>query len=364
MTLNATLGRYLARGYLVNFLVIFAGLLMVLYLFDTVELIRRASNKNLPLGLVFEMGLLKLPEVGQTLMPFAVLFSAMFTFWQLTRRYELVVVRAAGFSAWQFIAPLLLVALLAGVIQVSALNPLGAVLIGKFERLESRYLEREANQIALFKEGLWLHQNLENGESYILNARKIQQPHWILKTVSLVFFDPHDAFLRRLDAEDGRLERGVWRLRNIHIYNNDGTVSQAAALDIPTPLTAQKIEQSFSLPETMSFWNLPSYIRVLEETGFDAGKLRVHYYSLLSQPLLFMAMVLLAAAVCLRPPRQGGGAFLFASGVFGGFFIFFISSFLQALGASAQIPVALAAWAPALVTTLLGLTALMALEDG
>jgi lipopolysaccharide export system permease protein len=41
-----------------------------------------------------------------------------------------------------------------------------------------------------------------------------------------------------------------------------------------------------------------------------------------------------------------------------------MSSFLQALGASHQVPVILAAWAPALISLLLGLTVMMNLEDG
>ena len=62
---------------------------------------------------------------------------------------------------------------------------------------------------------------------------------------------------------------------------------------------------------------------------------------------MFAAMILLAATVSMRPPRFRGAAALFGIGVFMGFFVFFMSSFMQALGASHQIPVVLAAWAPA-----------------
>jgi len=55
---------------------------------------------------------------------------------------------------------------------------------------------------------------------------------------------------------------------------------------------------------------------------------------------------------------------LFAMGVFTGFVVFFISSYLQALGSSNQIPPILAAWSPAIVCFLYGLTAMINLEDG
>ena len=43
-------------------------------------------------------------------MPFAVLVGAMFCYLNLSRRLELVVARAAGISAWQFIAPAIIIA--------------------------------------------------------------------------------------------------------------------------------------------------------------------------------------------------------------------------------------------------------------
>ena len=131
-----------------------------------------------------------------------------------------------------------------------------------------------------------------------------------------------------------------------------------------THLTTQDVEDSFASPATMSFWHLPGYIQTLEETGFDASALRVHYHNLLSQPLFFVAMILLAAIVSMRPPRQRQGLFLFGSGVFMGFVVFFMSSFLQALGASQQLPVVLAAWSPALICFMLGISAVINLEDG
>ena len=105
MKVTATLSRYLSRTYLINTLLLMLCLFLIVYLFETVELVRRASkHEGVPLSLVLKMGLLKLPEVTQILFPFAILFSAMFTFWQLARRSELIVMSSAGFSVWQFMA--------------------------------------------------------------------------------------------------------------------------------------------------------------------------------------------------------------------------------------------------------------------
>lgn len=185
-----------------------------------------------------------------------------------------------------------------------------------------------------------------------------------MKQVKGLFFDKDDNFVSRLDAPFARLEEGAWVFDQPKLHQSDGGVFDLPSYQIATHLTIEDVEESFASPATMSFWHLPGYIQTLEDTGFDASALRVHYHSLLSQPLFFVSMILLAAVVSMRPPRQRQGIILFGSGVFIGFVVFFMSSFLQALGASQQIPVALAAWSPALICLMLGISAIINLEDG
>ena len=80
--------------------------------------------------------------------------------------------------------------------------------------------------------------------------------------------------------------------------------------------------------------------------------------------MLLCAMVLIAATFSLRLTRRGGTGLLVVGGLFAGFFLFFMTDVVLALGMSGSIPVILAAWAPAGVFTLLGLAMLLHLEDG
>ena len=114
----------------------------------------------------------------------------------------------------------------------------------------------------------------------------------------------------------------------------------------------------------MSFWELPAFIDTLETAGFSALRHRLHWHSLLAAPLLLFAMVLLAASFSLRLTRKGGIGLLMAGGVGAGFILYFLTDVSLALGMSGGIPVILAAWAPALTSTLLGLATLLHLEDG
>lgn len=358
---------YLAKLFTVNFLSIFGILMAIVYLFSTMELLRQASKvEQISLGMILKMGIYKLPDLGQTLLPFAILFGAMFTFWMLARRHELVVVRGAGFSVWQFLAPILIVAALTGVIQCTILNPISAAMLGRYDALEAKYFMRDKGIVTtLFDKGIWLRQ-MENGDKgyMIVHADRIILPQWQMNNVMALFFDNNDNFLRRIDSSGAKLGEGAWLFDNAQVYQSQKPVERSASVSMPTQLTRHDIEESFSSARSQSFWKLPAYIKTLTETGFDATRLRIHFQSLLAAPVLFLAMVLLAASVSMRPPRFQRSFELIAAGVLMGFLVFFISSFLQALGASQQIPVILAAWSPALVSLLLGITAILSLEDG
>jgi lipopolysaccharide export system permease protein len=358
------LSLYLIRNYILNFLILLTGLLAVIYLFDTVELLRRSSDKsNVNLTLILMMSLFKLPQVGQLLFPFAILFSAMLSFWQLNRRQELIIMRSSGLSAWQFIVPILLTAFTIGILKVAVINPAGSLMIGQYKTLESKYLKQKNSVVSLSEQGLWLRQENDQGVA-ILHADKIQMPSWKLDKVIVFFFDSAQSFSRRIDAKEADLNEGEWLFKNAVINGHQDKPETASLISMATDLTKTDIESSFLAPETISFWKLRSYIKVLEQTGFDSTWLKIHFNTLLAEPFLYIAMILLAASVSMRPPRLRGTAFLVLAGIFGGFFVFFSSSFLQAMGGAGQIPILVAAWFPALITFVLGLYILSLTEDG
>jgi len=84
-----------------------------------------------------------------------------FTFWRLTRSNELVVARAIGVSVWQFLSPILVAAILIGVLKVGMINPIGAALVAEFDRLEMRYLRGHGNALDVSHAGIWLRQASE-----------------------------------------------------------------------------------------------------------------------------------------------------------------------------------------------------------
>jgi lipopolysaccharide export system permease protein len=287
----------------------------------------------------------------------------MFVFSRLTRAHELVVVRAAGVSIWQFLFPALVITFLVGCISVAIFNPFASITSSRFEHLESRYLQGKSSLLAVSSGGLWLRQSDKNGQS-IIHAQRVLPESFQLQDVIIFLFEDENRFAGRIDAVTATLDSGNWQLANAWITAPDAPPTFKTNYRVKTKLTFEKIQESFASPETMSFWDLPDFIRVMENAGFSALRHRLHWYTLLALPFLLCAMVFIAATFSLRLMRHGGTTLIVGSGIFVGFLFYFLSDVVHAFGLSASLPVMLAAWSPVGISVFMGLAMLMHLEDG
>ncbi len=360
-----TLFRYIARQFFIWFSGVFLTMMLIVFLLDYVELIRRAgTNAAATLFVLLKLAVLKEPNMAQQVLPFAVLFGTMMVFWRLTRSHELVVARASGVSAWQFVVPPLACAFLIGVVAVTLFNPVASVMQASYETLENRVLHGGNPQFTLSASGLWLRQSDNAGNPSIVHADRFVLPKRALHDVMFLFLTHDTRLERRIDAHEATLGSGEWTVRDGTDWTPNRQPQQFTQLEIPTNLTTTKIQDSFAPPETMSFWELPGFIRLLEASGFSSQRHRLYFDALLARPLLLAAMVLIAASFSLRMQRGGGATLMIAVGIASGFLLYFLSDIVFALGLSATIPTMLAAWTPAGISWLVGVSLLLHLEDG
>lgn len=364
MRISPTLFGYVLRIYLARVLIIFMILSGLFAIIDLLELLRRSSGKiDINFHIILQMNLLKLPALFQEMLPFVLLFAAMFTFWHLVRSVQLLVFFASGVSVWQFLLPILLCALVIGTLQITLFNPMAATFRGEYERLENRHLKNRENRLNIFKKDLWLRQGDANGQQ-IIHAKRALEMGMILEEVSVFVLTEKQGFKSRLVAERAFLKPNFWLLEDVRLSEMDGSLKIIDRYSLPTNFTLDKIQESFTSPATLSFWDLPTFIQTLENAGFNADAHRLRFHSLLATPLLFCAMVLIAATFSLRYYRQVHTGYLILAGLGCGFLLYFLTNIVHALGLSTELPVILAAWTPSIVSALLGVSALLHLEDG
>jgi lipopolysaccharide export system permease protein len=356
-----TLGRYFAGRFLVATLSVFLGIFLLVVFVDYIELMRRTANNASASALfVAQTSLFRVPQLLERLMPFCILVGAMTCYLDLSRRLELVVARAAGISAWQFMAPALVSALLLGTMVTTVYNPLSADMQERAKRMEATlFTDRGPRDGSNF----WVNQISSEGQA-IISAVQSQDQGLKLIGLTVFRFTPSGEFRDRIEAREASLESGRWRLTGARRYSLDAPPEEQEIFLLPTNLTPAQVRNSFSTPETVSFWQLPQYIRSSQASGQATAGYQLQYQKLLSQPFLLAAMVLLAGAVSLRFFRFGGVQKMVLGGVGAGFLLYVLSKVTEDLSKAELMYPVVAAWLPVIVGGLTGFLALLYQEDG
>ena len=370
MTPALTLSLYIVRQFALAVTGMLLALSGLVAMFDFIELLRRsASHPDVSFGLVSQIAALRLPYIAMQILPFAVLLGGILCFWRLTRSSELIVARAAGISAWEFLTAPTLCALLFGVIATALVSPISSAMLARAETMDNAHLRTGGGPLALNGGQLWLRQSDRQMAPHgvaIIHAQKVELhgKQLIAKQVSVFRLDGSDKLLTRVEAASAALAPGRWMLRNARSIRPDQLPEPPHLLDLPTDLTVNRVQESFASPDTLSFWALPGFIALLDRSGFSSIRHRLHFQALLALPLLTATMTLVSAGFSMRPARRGGVAKMIGSGVAAGFALFVVSKVAAEIGQSGALPVILAAWAPAASGLMLAVALLLHTEDG
>jgi lipopolysaccharide export system permease protein len=357
-----TLGRYFSARVFKTIIGMFCSVFFLILTLDFVELMRRAGDSPVATArLMVQLAMYRTPTLAEYVLPFAVLFGGMVALLNLSRKLELVVARSVGISAWQFLAPAILVAGGIGAFSVAAYNPLAAELKQRAAALEASIFAR-SGQAANDKD-IWLRQKGLDGQlimkaiSALENGRTVTQPTFYL-------FDNSGQFLERAEAREAILRDGYWEMNDVRVFSALQEPMTHDRYLISTSIDVEAVRQTFTPPQSVPFWELNGVIARTERAGLDATKYRQHLYGLTARPLLLIAMILIASSVSLRFFRFGGVAKMVLTGVASGFMLYVAMELSDGLGSAGFVNPIAAAWLPAVLGTLLGILALLYQEDG
>jgi len=359
--LFSRLGRYVFARVFSGIGIAMIAVLASILTIDLVEQMR--TRTEIELLEAVRLTLLKTPMLVEQTLPFVVLAGVMLAIIGLNRSSELVAMRAAGVSAWRFLTPSAFAGVILGIITVTALNPLGSRLFQVFESEKEGALSSEGGAASA---GIWIRQGNDDGQ-IVIHADGVDDTGATLQGATFMFFEQQqDAlrFVRRTRAETAELRPGFWQLSNVVEATPGGRAVRHTHLAIPTSLSETEMIDRFVTPASLSFWQLPPFIREARDAGFAPTRYELKWQSLLAYPLLLAAMAGLGAAFSLQLQRLGNLARWGAAGVGTGLFLFFYSQLAGAFAMTQAVPASVAAWSAPLAGVFIALSIVAFMEDG
>ncbi|MGO4195030.1 LPS export ABC transporter permease LptG [Rhizobium sp. YAF28] len=358
-----TLSRYFFRRYVVTTMWFLIGMSAITFLLDFSETASRISNfPGYTLGGAVLLTAVRLPLILQQTIPFVALFVGITVLIGLNRKYELVVTRAAGISVWQFMLPFIAGSLILGVLTVVALNPLAAWGQRQATQFETAWRGQDNAMIRALQVP-WLRQ-ISGRDDVIIGAKTVLENGTLLMDAVLVHFDSTGQVILRQDASSAKLEDGYWQLNNV-VERKPGEIPVRKATEqLRTNLKQDFIKERLTAPETIGFFDLSNRIAAAKSFGISTKALETQFNSLLSQPLLLVAMTLIAATVSLKFSRFNQSRSVILGGILSGFMLYVVTVLVKAFGSSGVVPPFVATWIPVVVALALGATILLHQEDG
>jgi lipopolysaccharide export system permease protein len=360
--IGKTLGLYFARQFAVLVIAIFLFFFLLVFVITYLEFFTRTLGaQDFDPTKVFLLTLYRVPSICEDILPFTTLFGSIAAFVLANRRLEVVIARAAGISAWQFLLPACIVGLLVGIVATTVYNPISTELRAVSDQIRTSLTEKRSRRTDAGP--VWIRQAAEGRES-IIGAMKTSNDGMTLSDVTAFVFDETGAFVERIDAATAQYTPGEWKIDDALVTRLEKQPKKQPSYLLPTTLSPGQVRETFDSLDATSFWELPALIDTARRAGLPSSRYELRYNTLLSRPIVLLAMVLIAAIVSLRFSRSREVGNMILAGVGVGFMLYVVSKIAWDLGSGGIVPPPLAAWLPAIVTVLMGATALLHLEDG
>lgn len=339
------LDRYIGRTVLMSILLCELTLVGLSAIIRYVEQLRSVGQGSYTLLSALHYVLLSMPQEIVLFFPIAALLGGLLGLGQLASSSELVVMQAAGRSRFNIVLsalkttlPLMLLIMLVGEYVAPAT---------KLAADDLRTQARSDGQVVLSVYGVWAKDN----EAYI-NIGQARRDG-TLSDLTLYYFDENTRLQRITQAASAEYQDQHWRLTNITdtVFNLGVSIEtqHQDSRDWHTSLTPEKLGVVAIEPDELSMRGLWEYKGYLEDNGQDGGLYALAFWRKALQPIMVVAMMLLASSFVFGALRSVAMGARLLTGILFGFGFYVANEVFGPISLVYEVPPVLGALGPSLL---------------
>ena len=351
---------YLARLFIVRCFAVLFALVLILMTLDLLgnsgKILAVPGNGDAELWRYVG---LRIPQLIARFLPFSVLLGTLITLVSLNQHSEIVAMKAAGISAHQIIAPLILAGF--------------AIAVANFV-FNERIVTRANASLSAWDAADWHPvppetdvQNdvrVQHGPDLIF-VRQVAGQGEAIRLFGFTLYHRDAGTLHRIiRAATAVRENGTWVLGDVRTFAVDtGEVATMDRTTLPGSLRPEHFTLAGVDADEQDLRRLRTSIAALDAVGRPTDSLKASLWHKISGPLSAVLMPLLAALAAFGLARSGQLFLRAVIGMFLGFAYFVADNFALAMGDFGAYPPFLAAWGPFLLFLLVGEAVLIRTEE-
>jgi len=353
---------YMVRLFLTRTFAVLLALLLVLMTLDLLgeagKILAVPGNGD---AQIWHYASLRLPLLVSRFLPFSVLLGTLIAFVGLNQHSEVVAMKAAGLSAHQILAPVVVASI--GI--AAGLFAFNEFVVVNSARTVNAWSDNDYKPIppeSGINSNVWLISGDDLIRAGIVGGRPPR-----LNVRQLSIYDRTGGVLQRVIKADKAIPNPAgdnWTLQGVKIYDaNMNVIRRVPTLTAlpgvtPNQLTLAKVD-----PTELDYWTLRERIAELEAAGRPAEEAKAGLAHKISGPVSTLLMPLLAAVAAFGLARSGQVMLRAVTGMALGFAYFVADNFSLAMGNAGAYPPVVAAWAPFFLFLLIGETVLIRTEE-
>tara|TARA_A100001011_G_scaffold299501_1_gene312644 strand:- start:14 stop:793 length:780 start_codon:yes stop_codon:yes gene_type:complete len=220
--------------------------------------------------------------------------------------------------------------------------------------LDGKYLAVITNN------GLWI-KDVVDKKVNIINASKIDQN--LLLNVFITEFNEEFNVVRNIQSQKIDIKNKLWKIYDVNIYNNNGSVEKRQSLNFESNFDYKKIQSLFSNLSSLSLIELFELRKNYKSLSYSTTEVDVQIQKIISFPLYFTLMTILAAILMFNTKKFKNTTFKLAIGLFMSVVIYYMNNFFMILGNTEKIPVLISIWIPLFIILLFSSIAMIKINE-
>ncbi len=357
---SPTISWYMARIFLVRSFAVLGGLVLILQTLDLLgesgNILAHPGNGDAQLWYYVS---LRAPQIVARFLPFAVLLGSLITLATLNQNSEIISMKAAGISAHQILAPLMV----ASIFVAAGSFWFNDRIVARATATLNAWDNANYGPVPIDR-GIASNVWVRDGDD-LIHADAAGGRGAATALTGVTLYDRRGGALQTIvtgarAVQDG----GGWTIAPATRFDvARGTRTTLPSLTVGRGITPDRFTLASVDADERSFGALRSAIEDLQAAGRPTGELEAGLWHKISGPLSAILMPLLAGVAAFGLARSGR---LFVRAVIGmalGFTYFVVDNFALAMGNLGAYPPLLAAWAPPLLFLLIGEVVLIRTEE-
>lgn len=368
---------YIAKKFIKQFIQIISAFALLIFIINFIEIFNRNSSSYSNFYSQIKLSVLSIPQLLNEISTSIILISAIICYFNLALKNEITIIRISGLSIWHISQPIALSAFGLGIFWILIFQPISTISTNKIQKIEAEIIKKNPEIYnSQNQKGIWLRQEnlVYKGQEIIINSHSADKNDLTFFNNTIWFFDEHGVFYKKINSKimtlkknqfilDGTITNSILpqlnyekkqqnfkqltkeRLNFINQKNQQIIIPS----NIDENFIRKKIINNLENASSFTIFQLPNLIKDMENSGLNSQKFKVRLNYLITLPIMFLAMSLIACFFGINHVRNHQAVIIIFLGIIAGVALYIISTIITSFGSSGLISVFASTWMPSFI---------------